>query len=93
MKLKCNFDFKLDKTFTFKLDRNEPIELWINNSYRSSSSQSGPTSHGFVYKDIIFDYKCATDQQVLDYLNFYFPANPQAASTVIGPRTPFTLFS
>ena len=40
-------------------------ELWINGG-RSQDQGEGIVDHGFEYKSVIFDYKCATDEQVME---------------------------
>ena len=69
---------KMEIAATMVIDRNEGHDLWINGyhaNYNSSNPQ-GVVDHGFEYKEVIWDYRCFSDEEVEEYLLYAFPPGP-----------------
>ena len=63
---------------TLVTNRTEGIDLWLNgkNQNYSASNPQGVVDHGFTYKEVIWDYHCATDEQIEEYLVTIWPPPP-----------------
>ena len=68
---------------TLVTNRAEGHDLWLNGNnqnYGETYSSGGISyvytrgvkDHGFEYKEVIWDYNCATDEEVEEYLTFAF---------------------